>query len=218
MKPTAERAMDVAEELFAERGYQGTTLGDVADGIGIRSPSLYNHFRNKEALYHAVLNRLIEQFNAPLRELREGPLTRERIRDWQARVVRMHVRNPHLARIIQHEALSGGPGRATIVERLIEPMVADTVSALERIANVEDDVRRLLLWTVMGFNNIVMSYVTMAPIYRSVLDIDPLGEQATERQVEIILRITDAFWSRDLGTRRGRGRQAAGTARSGRER
>lgn len=204
MKPTAERALDAAEELFAERGYHTTTLGDVAERIGIRAPSLYNHFRNKEALYRAVLNRLIERFNAPLAELREGTLTRERIRDWQARVVRMHIRNPHLARIIQHEALSGGPGSATIAEQLIEPMVSGTVSALESLASVDDEVRHLLLWTVIAFNNIVMSYVTMAPIYRGVLDIEPLGEQATERQVQIVLRITDAFWLSDLGGHRHR--------------
>ena len=48
---TAERILDAAEDLFAEKGYRATSLGDVADRVGIRSPSLYNHFRNKEALY-----------------------------------------------------------------------------------------------------------------------------------------------------------------------
>ena len=55
MKSTAERVLDVAEALFAEKGYKAASLGEVADGVGIRSPSLYNHFRNKEALYEAVL-------------------------------------------------------------------------------------------------------------------------------------------------------------------
>ena len=58
---------------------------------------------------------------------------------------------------------------------------------------------RLLPWIVMGFNNIVMSYVTMAPLYRGLLDIDPLGPEAAERQVEFITRLTDAFWASGLG-------------------
>ena len=57
---TAERILDAAESLFAEKGYSATSLGDVADRVGIRSPSLYNHFRNKEALYEAVLERLLQ--------------------------------------------------------------------------------------------------------------------------------------------------------------
>lgn len=54
---TAQRLMDVAERLFAERGFDGTTLRDVATAGGIREPGIYNHFSNKEALYCAVLER-----------------------------------------------------------------------------------------------------------------------------------------------------------------
>ncbi len=42
---TADRILDAAEDLFAVKGYSATSLGDVADRVGIRSPSLYNQFR-----------------------------------------------------------------------------------------------------------------------------------------------------------------------------
>ena len=58
---TADRILNAAEDLFAEKGYSATSLGDVADRVGIRSPSLYNHFKNKEALYEAVLERLLAE-------------------------------------------------------------------------------------------------------------------------------------------------------------
>ena len=56
-RTTPDRILDAAEDLFAENGYSATSLADVADRVGIRSPSLYNHFKNKEALYQAVLER-----------------------------------------------------------------------------------------------------------------------------------------------------------------
>ena len=41
---TAERILDAAENLFADRGYAGTTMRDVSAAVGLRTPSLYNHF------------------------------------------------------------------------------------------------------------------------------------------------------------------------------
>ena len=45
-RSTSERILDAAEDLFAEKGYSATSLGDVADRVGIRSPSLYNFVRD----------------------------------------------------------------------------------------------------------------------------------------------------------------------------
>ena len=69
---TSDRILDAAEDLFAEKGYSATSLGDVADRVGIRSPSLYNHFKNKEALYEAVLERLLGVSRLPWRSWTAG--------------------------------------------------------------------------------------------------------------------------------------------------
>ena len=92
---TADRILDAAEDLFAEKGYSATSLGDVADRVGIRSPSLYNHFRNKEALYEAVLERLLQDFSAPLEELGKAPVTYDRVFLWLETIVRQHHANPN---------------------------------------------------------------------------------------------------------------------------
>ena len=119
---TAERILDAAEALFAEKGYSATSLGDMADRVGIRSPSLYNHFKNKEALYEAVLERLLTEFSAPLEELGKAPVTYERVFQWLETIVRQHHANPNLARLLQHAALSGGPHTNEMIDRLFRPM------------------------------------------------------------------------------------------------
>ena len=70
-KHTAERILDAAEEVFAERGFDAASLGDVADRVGIRPQAIYNHFSGKRELYAAVLERLLDPFLALLDDARE---------------------------------------------------------------------------------------------------------------------------------------------------
>jgi|SoiMethySBSTD1v2_1073268.scaffolds.fasta_scaffold139210_3 AcrR family transcriptional regulator len=53
-----ERAVDVAERLFAERGLYGTSVRDLAAELGVPNASLLHHFPRKQALYRAVLERI----------------------------------------------------------------------------------------------------------------------------------------------------------------
>ena len=56
--PTRERILSVARRLFAERGYKGTSVGDIeaAAGLAPRTGGLYKHFPSKEALLRAVMS------------------------------------------------------------------------------------------------------------------------------------------------------------------
>ena len=186
-------------ELLGDGSCRGAAVGEVAERRVSVTPSLDSHVRKKEAVYRAGLSRLREKLNARLRGLQEGEATPERIRCGQARLVRMHIDNPNLARLLQHEALSGGPGSELIIEQLFKPLIESSSSAMDSGVAQSPSASRLRPWIVMGFNNIVMSYVTMAPLYRGLLDIDPLGAEAAERQVEFITRLTDAFWTSGLG-------------------
>lgn len=191
---TSDRILDAAEDIFAEKGYSATSLGDVADRVGTRSPSLYNHFKNKEALYEAVLERLLEDFSAPLVELEGGPLTSERVFRWLETIVRQHHGNPNLARLLQHAALSGGPHTNELIDRLFRPMFESGADKIvgEGITLIENT--GLQPWAVMAFNNLVMSYVTMAPMYRDLLGQDPFSEEALENQLKLIKTLLRAVF------------------------
>ncbi len=193
---TADRILDAAEDLFAAKGYSATSLGDVADRVGIRSPSLYNHFRNKEALYQAVLERLLQAFIAPLNELlsEPEPVTRERVEQWLETMVRLHHARPNLARLLQHAALSGGPHTNELIEALFAPMFRSEDRALQAdgVGLLFD--AGLQPWAVMAFNNLVMSYVTMAPMYRDLLGQDPFSDEALEKQLTLIKTLLRAVF------------------------
>lgn len=56
---TTERILDAAEQLFAAQGYQGTSLREIAQQVGIKEPGLYNHFKGKQDIYSTVLDRAL---------------------------------------------------------------------------------------------------------------------------------------------------------------
>ena len=109
-KHTAERLLDAAEAVFAERGYDAASLGDVADRVGIRPQAIYNHFSGKRELYAAVLERLLDPFLTLLDDAasaRGGAQVAEAL----TRDIAFHARNPW---IMERFGKAGREGRAYV--------------------------------------------------------------------------------------------------------
>ena len=51
-----EEIVAEATRLFAERGYEGASMGDLAERVGLRKASLFHHFPSKDVLYATVLD------------------------------------------------------------------------------------------------------------------------------------------------------------------
>ena len=66
---TKERILDVAERLFADRGFPATPLRDITSEAGVNVASVNYHFGSKEALLAAVLERRLHPVNARRLEL-----------------------------------------------------------------------------------------------------------------------------------------------------
>ena len=68
-----EAVLDAAAELFREHGFHGTSVDDLGAAAGITGPGLYRHFRSKDALLMAVLDRLWERLKPALRLAEDQP-------------------------------------------------------------------------------------------------------------------------------------------------
>ena len=60
-RSTRDQLVAVATELFAQRGFDGTSIEAVLDAAGVSRGSLYHHFANKEALFEAAFQAVEER-------------------------------------------------------------------------------------------------------------------------------------------------------------
>ena len=59
---TKERILDAALTLFAENGYDGTSVEQIARFVGIKAPSLYKHYKGKEDILNALIDSAEERY------------------------------------------------------------------------------------------------------------------------------------------------------------
>ena len=68
-----ELALDRALNVFWRKGYEGTSLADLTDEMGINRPSLYAAFGNKEALFRRAMERYEQKTASCLRSALDEP-------------------------------------------------------------------------------------------------------------------------------------------------
>ena len=69
-----------AARLFAERGYHGTSIGDLAKALGVQKGSLYAHIASKQDLLYETMREGAEAFHAALDEISDDLKVGDRIR------------------------------------------------------------------------------------------------------------------------------------------
>lgn len=63
-KSTKERIFDISLDLFSQKGFDAVSVREIARTVGIRESSIYNHYKNKEA----ILDAIIEYFKSELNQ------------------------------------------------------------------------------------------------------------------------------------------------------
>ena len=156
-----------------ERKEKEAALRDVADRVGIRIPSLYNHFASKDRLYAAVLERGI------------GPVLRtlaaSAVDDQQSRsriledTLAALAERPNLPRLVLHETLAGGRHLRKMLEEWLGPVLRQAQQLVESGPAAERWKPEQLPHLVLAMYNIVVGYFAAAPIYRDLDGTDLLG-------------------------------------------
>jgi AcrR family transcriptional regulator len=97
-KPTREKIFDAAVDLFAERGYDRTSVRDIARAVGITESAVYRHYPSKESILEAVFTYVESRVYTPLPPSRKADSSI--FRDMLEGLPRYIMADPSLVKII----------------------------------------------------------------------------------------------------------------------
>lgn len=69
---TKHRILDEALTLFAQKGYANVFVGEIAQRVGIKAPSLYKHYKNKQAIFDAIIEEMNHRYEVQAEALQIG--------------------------------------------------------------------------------------------------------------------------------------------------
>ncbi|MBF4584789.1 TetR family transcriptional regulator [Curtobacterium sp. PhB137] len=137
---TRAQILRVALEQFTERGYEGTSIRDIAEALDITKSSLYYHFTNKEAIVRALLDgrrNEIDELIAWVESQQAGPdlLRRAAVR-WVESTGRDRVqgmRFAHANRPIMQKLAAEGTDRRSWFDAVVDRVLPEAAPRADRL-------------------------------------------------------------------------------------
>lgn len=104
-----ERILEAALDVFSIHGFRGATIDQIAEAAGMSKPNLLYYFRTKEAIHRLLIERLLDTWLDPLREMNADGDPIAEIRSYIRRKLEMARDYPRESRLFANEILQGAP-------------------------------------------------------------------------------------------------------------
>lgn len=160
--------LEVAASVFAERGYHGATTAELARAAGVTEPILYQHFRNKQALFATLVEEVGDEVMTAWQTRLEGVTDpRERLRLLLASNPATHERGRSVYRVIFH-AMTEAANEPTLAKALrahvtrLGAFIESEIIALRKSRVVRDDVDSFTLSMLLV--DVAIGYGLTAPL------------------------------------------------------
>ena len=183
--PTRELILREARSCFANQGYEGTSLNDIAAGVGIRRPSLMHHFASKEAIYRQILEGALSDWGHRINDIRQSPLDGWELVDAVLEVSFDFFRsNPEIVSIVRREALTEKGHLGFDLGGALRPYFLQSVAFFEREMDAGRFRRHDPEHLVVTGYGALLTYFSDHWMLTGLLDRDPFSPEAIESRFE----------------------------------
>lgn len=202
-QPKNIRILEVAEKLFAEKGFDGASIRDIAAEAGANVSMISYYFGSKENLMKAIIRQKIDETIKTLEEVAGDTTTTpvEKIEIFITRFVSYKLRAPQFSRILMTEQLFERNEEFSTLMIELRTSLANNLQGLLNTASRKGFIRKnidvvVLVSTVMGTVNALMRHRDFYKSYHQIsgkkeatfnADYDRLILQHTQTLVQSIL-------------------------------
>ena len=185
---TQEKLFAAAIPLFAEKGYAGVSIRDIAKAADVNVSSISYYFRGKEGLYHAIIESHIAAISRAISSA-EGLAPAERLKHYAKAISEIHTKKPYVIRFVQSELVNPTSALDKILKkhlfsfyRFLNKAIQDGMDEGAFRADLNVHHAALSLVGIMNF------YFIAKPLFRDFLDTSLKADIAyAEQAVNIYL-------------------------------
>ncbi len=188
---TAQVILIHASNMFAERGYVGTIMDDLAQRADVNKASIYYHFKDKETLYAQCLTHQFKTVvDQTLVDIEQASSTKDKLYQLIVSFARNADKNPQMPSILMRELASGGINMPENARKQLQRMLFKLREILEKgvnegIFNPMDAFSAHIM--IMGSICFFISSKPMRKAIESTTAIDPSLDEAFSGVADIIL-------------------------------
>lgn len=187
---TPQKIIDAAEQLFAEKSYEGTTLREIAARVGIREPSIYAHFANKDAIYGAVIDRALLPFLTEINAWNRHDLSLRQLFEIPARLLNLHAQHPHSAQILHKEFSNPADRISPKVMVWLEQIADESQRFMNNLPDSHGTVdRNKLVISIITLTNITLGFFSSQGMQKRLLGADYDQDALFAEHVQMVARI-----------------------------
>ena len=177
-----------AERLFAQYGFEGTSVQGIAQAAGMSRHSLLYYYAGKEELYRRVLDDVLDQWLASMLAISSSDSPEQALSAYIAAKLRFSRDQPYGSQVFTREVIAGAPRYKDAIEKRVTPVLREDLKTLEKWAR-QKRIRRIdfthlmfLIWSA------TQAYADLAPQFTLFLgkkrleqkDFDAAGAVLTE--------------------------------------
>ena len=201
-RPEESRAaiLKAAVREFAEEGIAGARTEAIAHSAGVNKALLYYYFKDKEALYRAVLDQVFGGVRTAIHNALAQELSpREKLASYVCAHFDYVASNPQYPRIVQAEFLRAGHGDPSRLQRLakqyFQPVFQDLSALLEQGAQSGDFRRVDPLHFIPSMISVIVFYFNTTPVMKVMAAGDPMSAaRLAERRAAVLDFISAALF------------------------